>query len=361
MDYSIFLDESGNTGEAKYNNGKWNFETQPYFVLGSYSIRSNKIDEFKSEFKMVIEKYDKDFGTTRELKSTAKDKFKIDLLSDMVQLVSKYNLDLYLDISNKKYKIVTVIVENCMYPQYIYQNKMDVRNECIIAANYLYNNLNDNILSEYINLCNKKQPNFLDLNTFLIKLENDINENILKQDVSFVREYIKHYENKNLKLEDLYPVKDLNNKGTVTSFLPNLDAYNNIIASKYRELYKNYNNINIYHDKQDQFSNCLIKWTETINKIFNFESTDNIKFIDSKDDILIQFIDYLTGNVRICFENIINNSHKRLDRELSKTLKPLFYSCNIVSTEREQHKFFDSLGLKYTATPVPITMGDLKK
>lgn len=351
MDYSVFLDESFNTGEPKFNGMKWNFGNQPYFILGGYSIKNIHIDDFKKEFKQVLERYNRDLGSKTELKSTKNYKFKQDLLTDMIGLIDKYKIDVYIDISNKKYKVVMLIVEYCIYPHYMYE-KNKLRSQCNFVADYIYNNVDDAILGEYINLCNGTE-NFKNINTFLINLEKNIKDCKIKKLIKEVIEYIYDYEDKNLSVTSLYPVKDFNNKGTVTSFLPNLDAYNNIIASKATLLFKPYNNISIYHDKQDQFSDCITKWTEIMSSKFGLENIKNIKFIDSKDEILIQFIDYITGNIRMCFNNIMNNSSKREDRELIKILKPLLSKCNIVSTNYEQDKFFNTVGINYADTPLP--------
>ncbi|MGL4914325.1 MAG: DUF3800 domain-containing protein [Romboutsia sp.] len=351
MKYSLFLDESFNTGEPKYSNGKWNFYRQPYFVLGSYSIKDNCIEKFKKEFKDILQKYNNKLGTEVELKSTANYKFKKELLADMIKLIDKYEIDVYIDISNKKYKVVMYLVEYCIYPYYMY-NKKNLRTQCKIIADYIYNNLDENKLGEFIELCNNNE-NISDLNKFLNNLKVCIGDSKIQEKIKEVILHIENYEEKNLQIKNLYPVKDFNNKGTVTSFLPNLDAYNNIIASQSTLLFKSYNKISIYHDTQDQFSNCIKKWTEIMKDDFNINNINNIEFIDSKDEVLIQFIDYITGNIRICFSNIINNSHSKDDREIIGILKPLLTRCNIVSVKSEQEKFFYKLGIRYRNTSVP--------
>ena len=128
------------------------------------------------------------------------------------------------------------------------------------------------------------------------------------------------------------------------SFLPNLDAYNNVIASISRLSLSKNDSIYIYHDVQKQFSNSITKWTDRIKT--DTKNIDNIKFIESKDEILIQFIDYITGNFRICFNNIMNGPTKKRDREFTKLLKDILLQSNIVSTKNDQEKFFNAIGTK---------------
>ena len=42
MNYNIYLDESGNTGNIELKeNLQWNYGNQPYFALGSFYIEEN--------------------------------------------------------------------------------------------------------------------------------------------------------------------------------------------------------------------------------------------------------------------------------------------------------------------------------
>lgn len=66
------------------------------------------------------------------------------------------------------------------------------------------------------------------------ELPSIIIERLEKLINKMISEY-ENYERKELKIENLFPVKDFNNKGTKESFLPNVDAYNNIISSIARD------------------------------------------------------------------------------------------------------------------------------
>ncbi len=48
MNYKMFIDESGNTGEPRIKNGKWNYGEQPYFGLGSIMIKEEVEKEFSN-------------------------------------------------------------------------------------------------------------------------------------------------------------------------------------------------------------------------------------------------------------------------------------------------------------------------
>lgn len=358
MDYSMFIDESFNTGEPKYDENGWNFQRQPYFLLGAYIIKDSKIDSFKEEFIKILKKYDSKLGIEVELKSKANYKFKKKLLTDMIGLIQKYKIYTYIDISNKRYKIINNLVSYCIYPYFIYGMKEDpiIRDKCRNASNYIYNNLNDNILGEYIKICNKDED-IVELNKFLVLLKNSLNDNDLKHRIGEVIRFISKNYNKNLTLKHIYPLKDYNNKGSIMSFLPNLDAYNHITATINNLYLKKNDRVKIYHDNQVQFSKCIEKWTD-INKMDKYNSIQGIEFLDSKDEILIQFIDYITGTIRKCFCDVMSGSTKKENRELIKILKPLLQNnCNVVSTKSEQKKFFDAVGVKHIMkTPIPISI-----
>ena len=51
MNYEMYMDESMNTGNPCYKDGKWNFKDQPYFALGSMCIEEVKRDSLTEKIK----------------------------------------------------------------------------------------------------------------------------------------------------------------------------------------------------------------------------------------------------------------------------------------------------------------------
>lgn len=170
-----------------------------------------------------------------------------------------------------------------------------------------------------------------------------------------VIEVVKNYKIYGLEEAQLFPIKDFNNRGTKESFLPNVDAYNNIIASIGKLRVGLNDSINIYHDEQKQFSEVLIKWTEVLKE--HKVNVNKLKFHISKDDVMVQIADFYTGYIARLYKKIVDSTFlDRSDREVIKILKPLLGKCNIVAPNTEQEEFFKKCGLRKAETPVPFLL-----
>jgi hypothetical protein len=353
MNYNIYIDESGNTGNIEMDDDlKWNFENQTHFALGSIYMKEDIAKNIEENIKNILHKYDEKLGTENELKSKAKYTFKNDLLKDITNELIKNKVGFYFDISSKKYKVITTMVSYCVYPYYTNKH---IRTSCVDMANFLYRTLPLNQIQAFIVLCQSSCDNeqcVTDLISYLEKLDTFLVSN-KKGSIKSVIDIVKNHNNLGLSVRNLFPIKDFNNKGVEESFLPNVDAFNNLIVSIYKLRLREYDIINIYHDEQKQFSNVLTKWVKSLED--NGVKTNVLEFPVSKENILIQIVDYYTGSIVRLYRKIIEHNHiKENEKELIKILKPLFCNCNVVAPEYEQKKFFETCGLKLTKTQIPF-------
>ncbi|MBO5117390.1 MAG: DUF3800 domain-containing protein [Treponema sp.] len=358
MVYNIYLDESGNTGNIELRDGDiWNYGNQPYFALGSFYIEESIANEIEQQIIEILHSYNSKLGTETELKSKANYIFKEEMLEKITALLCNKKAGFYFDIANKKYKAIINIVEYCVYPWFVDSAYIFARNEKNEAANFLYKTLSEDDIKTYINLCQtpcNDDEKITCLLSFLVKLENHYIVNKCKNNpVKAVIEVVNNYKKYNFTSEQLFPIEDFNNKGTKESFLPNVDAYNNIISSIANlKLGKN-DVLNIYHDEQKQFSGVLEVWTRYMKSLDL--GIGELKFCVSKDNVLVQIADFYTGNIVRLYRKIVEYKPlNRADRELIKILKPLLGYCNIVAPKYQQMEFFNQCGLKTMNTPIPF-------
>lgn len=182
------------------------------------------------------------------------------------------------------------------------------------------------------------------------KSEEDAN---IQNNIDKVIKFILSENYKKLSVENILSVKDYNNKGGKESFLPNVDAYNNLIGQIAQFELSYMDSIYIHHDEQKQFSQVLFDWSDELRK--RGCNIKKVEFCNSKDDIIIQVSDFFTGNILRFYKEISAKSFlNRNDRELVKLLRPFLRRCNIVASNYEQHNFFEQCNIKYSKTPIPF-------
>ncbi len=357
MNYNVYIDESGNTGNIELNDDlTWNFQGQSHFALGAIYLNKEKCEDLELSVGKILQKYDPKLGKEHELKSKAKYKFRNDLLKDLTELLLANNVRFYFDVADKKFKTIMNMVEYCVYPSYLYGliifNKS--RNERIDAVNFLYKTLPDEHIKTFIDIC--QEPLEEDTENIFLDFLNILRVHYISQKrdsgiIEHVIDAVMNRENQyNLDLVNLLPVKDFNNKGTEESFLPNVDAFNNLLGQIGHKISYG-DKLYVYHDKQAQFSKVLNKWSVVLKE--KNVGIEHLDFYDSKEHLLIQVTDFYTGTILRLYKEIIKNTYLNSnDRELMKILKPVFTDCNIIAPRYEQLCFFDKCGLVYTPTPI---------
>lgn len=368
MNYHMYIDESGNTGNIEIKeNLSWNFGEQTHFALGAIYVKENKQNDFRNEIKKVLHEYDPKLGDKNELKSTANYRFKESLLKRLINILNSYNVGFCCDIANKKYKVIMNIVEYCIYPYYFYNNMEEIlklRQSKANAATYLFNHMKMEEIKVFIDLCQTvgdEQNVIRMLLKFLSNLKclftcNKSRETIeILNNIEKIIEYTRENKFKEMgfSLKHILPIKDYNNKGTKESFLPNVDAYNNLVGLISKFGISHMDSVFIHHDAQAQFSNVLFDWNNTLKK--RGCNIKNLEFCNSKGDILIQVSDFLIGTITKLYKEIISTHYiNKKNKDLVKLLKPLLSRCNIVASKYEQKHFFDQCNMKYSKTPIPF-------
>lgn len=308
------------------------------------------MDSLKEKALSVLRSFDPKLGTTKELKSTSKEPYRKDLIVKLVELFEQEDVKTLIDISDEKFIIAHNIVDYCIYPYYLPQG-MHNRSEKIFIANTLYNNITEENLLEFIEICNLDSE-FIEerLLRYIenLKIKYSGYENVMDKVIDIIKNRNKYQ----LNIENLLPLPDFTNKGKKVCLLPNITAFTNIvnlIANNPR--YKG-NVLNIYHDQQLQFSESIDNWHNFMD-CYKCDNLKTLSFQDSKSDVFIQIADYITGYVFRLYKTIIKNSY--VNRNLRNQLieiKPLLANCNIVSSKSNQDTFFRNAKIKYAQTPV---------
>lgn len=365
MNYHIYMDESGNTGEPRYKADKqaWNWGQQEYFGLSGVAIPEEAEAPVRTGLLKILQSFDHLLGTEKEWKSKANSLFNQELMEKVIHLLMKNKGMIYVDITNKKFKIVNYFVDYCIFPFYFTPNPtIDKRQERIEMANRIYKIWDDQLFSRFVDLCHKGVEADDNLDAFLVFLgdaEKFLAQKNCVENLSAVINSVKYSESYGLTRKNLIPIMDYDNRGNPLCFSPNVDAYLNITATMANRLSRSTSSIHIFHDKQKQFIPTLEHWTQNLRE-------QNGLMLDaftplSSDDLLIQLSDFIVGKILRVYRDIVsNNDHKRETRELIKVIKPIIAgNCNVVSTRYEQLRFYSAFGLKPCLTPIPVPFNSI--
>lgn len=359
MKYHVYMDESGNTGEPRYKADKqvWNWGEQAYFALGGVGIPEEIEDSMRTDLLEILQSFDPALGVGKEWKSKANSLFNPELMEKVLHLLFQNQGMVYVDITNKKFKIAHYFVDYCVFPYYLEMAPaLDKRQERIEIVGKIYNSWDDQLFARFVDLCHKglKTEDNLDVFlTFLGDAEQYLVKKNIVRDLSAVIDRVKHSEAYGLTWKNLMPVMDYDNRGNPLCFSPNVDAYLHIAATMANRQTKNMSSIHIFHDEQKQFIPALEQWTQNLREQ-NGLTLDAFTPLPS-DDLLIQLSDFIAGKLIRVYRDIVSNSAPKRDtRELMKVIKPIIAgNCNVVSTRYEQQRFYSAFGLKVHPTRIP--------
>lgn len=360
MNYNIYFDESGNTGEPRFRNGKWNWGDQPYFTLGSLCVKASDANAIAKEIIKLLHTFNPQLGDHIEWKSKANNIFNSKLLKSVVDIICRYDGKVYVDITNKKFKICHYLVDYCIFPYYLdYTPEKELyRKRRIRVANAVYSDMDESWVKSFEAICHNADENakYREFTLFLPELEQALTQKKIVKDLQEVKNFVNNYSRHQMKIGNLFPPIDCDNKGNQTCFLPNLDAYNNIVSTVLNRRIPIGSHITIFHDEQLQFEKLLRKWTEYIQKQ-SVQSID-IQFVSScqKMFVLIQLVDFLAGRIARLYRDISETGQpKKRDKDILNVAKPLIArNVNVVAPKTEQKLFFQLFGLETVLTEIPI-------
>lgn len=343
----LFIDESGNTGEPSYSSNGWNWQDSKYFGLGALQIDSSKVDYFRSDLKRILKRYNTELGDTIELKSTANYVFSKKLMRDIIVLLNENKADIFLEITNKRFHIIQYLIDYCINPYYIYKNQFlnsDVyRSASVFLMNFFFTVPEeelDLLLSRFVSLCHSDciEDSYKHLPIFINDCYNYLPEE-LSSFKDAVLEYIDNYELYGLTIDNLFPLVDRTSRGNKMCFAPNIDSINSILSRLCKKNSKN--RYTIVHDEQKQFESSIDNWISLLN-IDYVKNIENTKFSSSKNEVLIQLVDFVLGKILRIFDEVVNNKNrKNSDDEWIDIVTPLILNkLNVVAPCHEQALFF---------------------
>lgn len=296
----LYLDESGKTGTQRYSQG-WNFSNQPYFLLCGVLVDENVIENINNVIKNLHRKY----GIQGEFKST-KEKVKKNqeiLLTEFNQIIRDNNCKLFIEVVNKKFSIVKQIVSYCIFPYYDVSEEQynsqeaDILRRCF--ANYVYCKISDKLLSDFVLFFDNNSQEEKQLILLCESLMEEMGNQYITSYVAETIDSIIRHEDLGLLKRHVFPIADYY-KGSSSSVVvsPHIDSFNNIINRT-----AHFGVSTITHDKLNDLCEALQTALNSQKELKKINST--LEFGDSKDVMLLQFVDFWAGVTRESISGII--------------------------------------------------------
>lgn len=341
---NYYFDESGFTGNFKILDKKFNSNENEIFILSSIGCNST------SNLKDEVYKLKKTFRIkSEELKSKQILKRYNRFLPNLLEVISKSDVNVLIEVIDKKYFLCTQLTENLVFSRLtsFISFEVDNLNARKIYASLFYDILPIELLEEYSYLIHNPSYELFDkfiknLIVFLDKKhwENMSNSFITKDYHSL---YNQHVASLKGLVEDIYlyyvenfKKSSAESKKLFEYFLPIGDySYNNNFYNTYYHLncftniiIRNENlceekEIKLIHDNQLESQIILEKNLEWMKKNMALHNNYSLKFEDSKNDIMIQVTDILSGGLRKSLEKISKNINLEEEARMLKLINSI--------------------------------------
>ncbi len=351
----LFIDESGNNGDVNIDTI---FE-QPFFTLSGVIIN----EEFEKEyFKLENSFRSKGKLQPPEIKSANTYDTNIPFTKDVINLILEYDLPIFAEITDKKYFLCANIVSCTILPLWMKPKDSPfdlLRYHSNKLADHLFYSATDHHIFAYTETC--KFPTKTNFKNYLNLFKKDIlpDSGELREGIEIaIRELDKMVEYDKIGPEELLPIPDELKKGTKHWMIPYIPSFTNIYGrvNKFMKE-KSILEIDILHDEQLQYDDIIRHYKSRLesnqdskvfqpdefNILFEFEKSNNISFVNSKEVKLMQVADLVAGFIN-------RSSYRKIARTLNYEYEELFekiivhglppIGLNFVMPEKELKKWF---------------------
>jgi len=337
--HTLYIDESGNTGEIL----KLHHE-QPFFVLGAVVLNKKQLGELE-ELENQFRQSGSIQPTLLELKSKSTyDNF--EFTKTIIEYISE-NCIFAVEVTEKRHYLACTINSHSVIPQFIpAQNSISPESAKVFhisAANEIYEIVSDSFLERYVDCCRIHDGNVL------YELLRELHDSIIRRnkipEIAGLIEYIismtfdPNLENKEKRLNFLFPEPDILPNGRIVWFVPYITSFTNIYARL--NFTCNRAKLIMIHDEQKQFKELIGFYKTQAEKHgqkiprkyqimgygdFVFNKENSLIFENSKNYKGLQWADILTGFVNRATISYLQGS---LSQERIALLKKILTARNV--------------------------------
>lgn len=372
MKLSFYLDESGNSGDALFQEGNNNpIVDQPSFALAGIGVAQTNdlaciVHDLKKKYRVQA----------NDLKASHVFSKKPKFIQELLEAIIIHKFPLFIELMDKRYFVATNIVSFYIATSYLVCESLQDPIFASLArklATLIADEFGDIVLIKYSQMCRfPSKDSFIQFSrSFYQECIIAINRGIegkeflsmLAEMIAMDLEEIQSGELDESMVKRFIPPSDRNKRGEIIAMLPHVNAFTNLYARINNFVRKNIQ-FEIIHDEQAHFDEILGFWERSLrtnqfadklgtywNRDVDFTFTERESFKFAKSDVCygIQVADVIAGFCTRYFKQVqadkvdIGHSYSatiNLIRELSESRTG--QGLNLVASKASALKFYSA-------------------
>ncbi|MCC4610961.1 DUF3800 domain-containing protein [Xanthomonas campestris pv. esculenti] len=359
---TIYIDESGHSGDMTNSGNAYDFKGQPYFALAGVGLKdghdwADKINELRSRHRIPS-------GELKSKSLTAKPRFS----AEVIHALLDQHTPLFVEIVDKRFFICTNITSFQLLPPCLgYPESVELHFLKNTVADFLYFRASEHVLNSFVTSCLAPSDATLrasfatvrDMATAPGHTGSDVQ---IAQGVAHMVQVAEaEYDARRGKVAEAWsqflPSPDLNKRAKQVWMLPNLTSFTNIYARINRYYGRRLAGIRLVHDQQLEVEDILRQGKAAAENLshngnlpympqsdYRFEEEASFSFAQSHEEIGVQLADIVAGTTMRFFRDsdagvpVSSELHDAMMRLIEQGNPQTGYGINqVVATARVRH------------------------
>lgn len=310
---TIYIDESGHSGDMINSGKSYDFKGQPYFVLAGVGLEDDhdwegRIGELRSRHRIPP-------GELKSKSLTSKPKFSAEVINALLD----QEAPLFVELVDKRYFICTSITSfQLLAPCLGYPDSMEPHFIKNTVADFLHFHASERVLDTFVASCLAPEDatlraSFAALREMATQPTHEGAAVQIAQGVAHMIEVAKaaYHELSDVQSEPwlrFLPPHDLNKHAKQVWMLPNLTSFTSIYARMNRYYGRRLAGIRLVHDQQFEVESILRQGKAAAEKLgsamdipytlqsdYRFEEEAALEFSQSHETVGVQLADVVAG------------------------------------------------------------------
>ncbi|WP_341524126.1 DUF3800 domain-containing protein [Pseudomonas sp. G.S.17] len=318
---TIYIDESGHSGDMVKSGNAYDFQGQPYFALAGVGLEDG--DDWECRINELRSRHRIPDGELKSKSLTAKPRFS----AEVIHALLDRQAPLFVEVVDKRFFICTCITSFQLLPPCLgYPESLEFHFIRNTVADFLYFHASERVLDAFVASC--LTPGDAALRESFATLQDMVANPGLTGSVMQIAQGIAHmvqeaeaeYRKRSNEGAGAWsrflPPPDINKHAKQVWMLPNLTSFSNIYARMNNYFSRRLLGIRLVHDQQLEVENILLQGKllaenlsptidlpYTPHSDYRFEEEASIEFAQSHEVVGLQLADIVAGTVMRFFRD----------------------------------------------------------